>query len=88
MAKITVHGFEGEQYTGETAAQVVEAMRVASFGGEKADGIRGYMKQIAKRVYDWCGKRIRHVRSEEFLKDLAKAGLIRIMTNQRLSVGE
>ena len=85
MSKIIVEGFGGEVYTAATHAAIVDKMRASSWGGDLADGPRGYMKQIAKRVYDWCGKEINTVKAEQFLSDLSKSGLIR-MTNMTAGV--
>ena len=78
-APITVFGFSGEQYKGDTATQIVEQMRAASWGGEESDGVRGYMRQIAKRVLDWSGVTIRTHRTAAFLRDLAAHNLIRLV---------
>lgn len=77
MSMIIVEGFEGERYSGSTAAAVVEEMRAAAFGGQAADGIRGYMRQVAKRVFEWNGKRVRTDVAAQFLDDLVKAEFIR-----------
>jgi hypothetical protein len=75
---ISVESLDGETYSGNTYAEVVGEMRATAWGGLESDGIRGYMKQVAKRIYDWSNKRIRIGTPEMFLKDMAKEGLIRL----------
>jgi len=78
MVKIRVEGFGGEIYSADTAARIVDKMRAASWGGDLADGPRGYMRQIAKRVWDWCKKEVRTDKAENFLSDLSTIGLIKV----------
>lgn len=78
MNIIQVEGFSGEKYTADTHARIVDKMRASSWGGDLADGPRGYMRQIAKRVWDWCKQEIRTDKAENFLSDLTKVGLIRL----------
>jgi hypothetical protein len=75
---IHVEGFGGEVYEARTYAMVVDKMRAASWGGDLADGPKGYMKQVAKRVFDWSGRIINSEKAKEFLQDLAETGLIKI----------
>ena len=78
-APITVFGFSGEQHSANSAKEIVEQLRAASWGGENSDGIRVYMRQIAKRVLDWSGSTIRTHKPLAFLLDLEEAGLIRVI---------
>ena len=87
-AQIEVEGFSGEKYSASTARQIVAAMRETTFGGEKSDGIKGYMQQVAKRVFDWSGKNVRTDTPENFLSDLHKAGQIRLSNAKGLGDGE
>ena len=77
---IIVEGFSGERYGAPTAAQVVAKMRESAWGGYASDGNKGWMKQVAKRVWDWSKQTIRVDKAENFLRDLAKAGLIKKST--------
>lgn len=76
MSLIIVEDFNGDRFTGGTARQVVEDMRASAFGGEASDGLNGYMRQVAKRAFEWSGKPCRTNSPQAFLDDLVKAGLI------------
>lgn len=76
---IAIELMDGARYGGETYVEVVAQMRADAYGGEQSDGVRGYMKQVAKRVWDWSNKRIRIDNSEHFLKDMEKAGLVKFL---------
>lgn len=76
--RIYVESLDGEAYTGDTFAEVVKTMRATAWGGEQSDGIRGYMKQVAKRIWDWSQKQIRTSTPENFLRDMEKEGLLRM----------
>lgn len=75
---ITVEGMSGEQYSANTHHLIVEEMRLSAWGGDASDGVLGYMKQVAKRVYDWSGQAVHTTSPKKFLEDLAKHGLVRI----------
>lgn len=77
--RIFVESLDGESYGGDTPSEIVAAMRKQDWGGGmQSDGIRGYMKQVAKRVWDWSNKRIRINTPENFLKDMEKEGIVRV----------
>lgn len=78
IMNIRIEGFSGEIYCADTHARIVDKMRASSWGGDLADGPRGYMKQVAKRVWDWCHREVRVDTSENFLADLSEAGLIKV----------
>jgi hypothetical protein len=75
---IIIEGFGGEIYKADTHAKIVDKMRASAWGGDTTDGPRGYMRQVAKRVWDWCAKTIRTDKAEDFLTDLQDAGLIKV----------
>ena len=75
---VSVSGFSGERYEGDSFHQVVEAMRAGTFGGDDSAGVRGYMKQISKRIFEWNGATVRTDKAENFLHDLQQAGVLRI----------
>lgn len=75
--RIVVEMIEGKRFKGDSANEVVTAMRNEALGGENSAGIRGYMKQVAKRVRDWNGKQVRFGSCEKFLADLEEAGVLR-----------
>lgn len=74
---IALEGFNGEKFSGETAGDVVRAMKDSTWGGYEADGLRGYMRQVAKRINEWNGKDVRTDTPAHFLKDLEAAGFVR-----------
>lgn len=76
--RIYVESLDGEAYTGDTFADVVRDMRATAWGGEQSDGIRGYMKQVSKRIWDWSQKQIRINSPENFLRDMQREGLLRM----------
>ena len=75
---IVVEGFNGEKYEAYTHFAAVDKMRLGSFGGTEADGVRGYMKQVAKRMVDWCGATIPIKSATEFLNALHKQGILKL----------
>lgn len=75
---IYVESLDGETYGGNSFSDIVTQMRDASWGGEQSDGIRGYMKQVAKRIWDWSQTRIRINTPEAFLRDMEGAKLLKI----------
>lgn len=77
--RIFVEALDGDTYGGETFAEVVDAMRDGSWGGSASDGKRGYMKQVAKRIWDWSQKRVRLSNPEMFIRDLEAAGVLRVV---------
>jgi hypothetical protein len=77
-ARIVVELMDGKLYGGETYSEIVEQMRDGSWGGEQSDGMRGYMRQVAKRIWDWSQVRVRVSRPELFIIDLAKANTLRV----------
>jgi hypothetical protein len=77
-ARIYVESMDGKEYGGETYSEIVAQMRAGSWGGEESDGIQGYMRQVAKRIWDWSQVRIRVSRPEMFIIDLAKANVLRV----------
>lgn len=76
--RIFVESLDGESYGGDAYVEIVEQMRTGSWGGEQSDGVRGYMKQVAKRIYDWSNKTVRINSAEAFLQDLQKEGIIKM----------
>ena len=76
--RIFVESLDGESYGAESFVDIVQQMREGAWGGEQSDGVRGYMKQVAKRIYDWSEKTIRIDSAEHFLQDLQKQGIIRM----------
>jgi hypothetical protein len=76
--RVFVESLDGEAYGGESFSDVVGAMRESSWGGTQSDGIRGYMKQVAKRIWDWSQKRIRTSTPEMFIRDLEKEGVLKV----------
>jgi hypothetical protein len=77
---IMIEAFNGEKFSGKSPTAVVEAMQSGTWGGYQADGVKGYMKQVAKRVSEWNGRAIRIDNAKHFLEDLEKAGFIRSVT--------
>lgn len=77
--RIFVESLDGESYGGETFGDIVSAMRASAWGGADSDGIRGYMKQVAKRIWDWSQKEIRIGSPEAFLRDMEKQGLLKMV---------
>lgn len=82
-ARVFVESLDGESYGAETYLQIVEQMRDTAWGGEQSDGVRGYMKQVAKRIWDWSQKAIRINSAESFLKDMQREGLVRMRVKGR-----
>lgn len=76
--KIFVESLDGESYSGDTFAEVVGQMRSTAWGGSESDGLRGYMKQVAKRIWDWSQKQIRFGNPEMFLRDMERNGLLKM----------
>lgn len=74
---IKIEAFNGETFKGETPSNVVKAMKDSTWGGYQADGVRGYMRQVAKRVSEWNGKAVRTDTPKHFLEDLEAAGFVR-----------
>lgn len=81
-ASIVVESLDGETYEGEKYSDVVTKMREQAWGGEASDGIKGYMKQVAKRIWDWSHKTIRISKPEIFLRDMEREGLIKMTVNK------
>lgn len=79
ITEILVEGMSGEQYSAKTYEGIVTEMRASAWGGDESNGIKGYMKQVAKRVGDWCGAVVRVDRTDHFLEDLQSQGLIRLV---------
>lgn len=76
--RVFVESLDGEAYGAESFIEIVEQMRLTAWGGSQSDGVRGYMKQVAKRIYDWSGKNIRMHSAEAFLRDMEKEGLVKL----------
>lgn len=76
--KVFVESLDGEVYGGETFSDVVAMMRESAWGGSASDGVRGYMKQVAKRIWDWSQKRIRISTPEMFIRDLETEGVLKV----------
>lgn len=76
--RIFVESLDGASYGAESFVDIVQQMREGAWGGEQSDGVRGYMKQVAKRIYDWSNKTVRISSAEHFLQDLQKEGIIRM----------
>lgn len=75
---IYVESLDGETYGGRTFSEIVEQMRKAAWGGDEADGIRGYMRQVAKRIWDWSQQRVRISTPEMFIRDMARFNLLKV----------
>ena len=82
--RVFVESLDGESYGGETFGDVVAAMREQAWGGAESAGIRGYMKQVAKRIWDWSQKRIRIDRPESFLRDMEREGLLKLVVRDEM----
>jgi len=78
-APIYVESLDGEYYGGKTYGEIVAKMRDGAWGGEMSDGLRGYMKQVSKRVWDWSQQQIRISTPEMFLRDMERFGLIKVV---------
>lgn len=76
---IIVETMDGAVHSGASFSEVVESMRKRAWGGSDSVGIRGYMKQVAKRVMDWSKKHLRIATPEMFVRDMERAGLARIV---------
>jgi hypothetical protein len=75
-APIIIESIDGSQYCGANSQEVVTAMRKEAWGGLESDGLRGYMRQVAKRLHDWNGVHIPTRSAREFLKGLVAASII------------
>jgi hypothetical protein len=75
---VFVEAMDGASYGGASFLDVVEQMRAASHDGASTAGARGYMRQVAKRVWDWSQREVRTANSRVFLMDMAKHGLIKM----------
>lgn len=76
--RIFAESLDGESYGGNTYNEVVADMRSTAWGGADSDGVRGYMKQVSKRIWDWSRKQIRIDSAEHFLRDMEKEGLVKV----------
>jgi hypothetical protein len=80
---VVIEGIDGRMYCGRSLSEAVNAMRNGSWGIEAAS-LKGYMKQVAKRVYGWSKARISIRSLNGFVRDLVKAGII-VVHNRRKS---
>lgn len=80
--RIYVEAMDGRTYGAEDFSEVVRQMRADAWGGDASDGVRGYMRQVAKRISDWSAKAIRVSTPEMFLRDMAKEGLIQLKVKE------
>lgn len=80
--RVFVESLDGETYQGDDFTAIVSAMRANAWGGEASAGLRGYMKQVAKRISDWSGNIVRINTPENFIRDMAKYGLIKLRVQQ------
>lgn len=77
--KVQVLTLDGMAFGGATFGEVVAQMRANAFGGSDSDGVRGYMKQVAKRVWDWSAKTVRISTPEMFLSDMNEHGMLKLV---------
>lgn len=75
---IFVEAMDGASYGGNSYLEVVEQMRSAAHDGANSDGVRGFMRQVSKRVWEWSQRQVRVSNSRVFLVDMAKHGLIKM----------
>lgn len=61
-----------------TAEQVVRQMKNDDWGMEPEDPKRDWMTVVSDRVYDMTGENVHGSPADEFLKDIAAAGLVTI----------
>lgn len=76
--RVFVESMDGGVYGGETFSDIVAQMREEAWGGTASDGVRGYMKQVAKRVWDWSQARVRISTPEMFIRDLEAQNLLKV----------
>lgn len=81
-ATITIETMSGERFKATDYNGLVTAMRAAAWGGENSDGVRGYMAQVAKRMHDWSGVRIRTSNAHYFIDDLIASGVVKMIVNE------
>lgn len=77
--QIIVETMDGAVHSGASFSEVVQSMRKRAWGGSDSVGIRGYMKQVAKRVMDWSKRHLRTATPEMFVRDMERAGLAKIV---------
>jgi hypothetical protein len=68
---------DGRVHTGKTEADLVSRLHASSRAPEASD--KDFMREVAARARLQTGKRIRHNTPENFIADLAKAGLINVV---------
>lgn len=76
-APFVVESGNGEIFSGKTATEIVEQMKV----GSNARDANGYMRQIAANIENFSGDIVRTDKPENFLVDLAKAKAIVLHRN-------
>ena len=81
MKGIRIESIDGNTYSAPDSNGIVEALRRKAWGGTESAGLRGYMKQVAKRIFDWNNARIRISGCRVFLQDLARHGIIRVLAD-------
>ena len=74
---VVIEGIDGRVYCGRTLTAALNAMRRGSWG-VPAVNLRGYMRQVAKRVYGWNKIRISTRSVEAFVRDLIEARVITV----------
>lgn len=77
--RIVVETMDGSTFGADSWIGIVSQMRRSSWGGDASDGVRGYMRQVSKRVWDWSQKRVRTSICQVFIEDLAAAGILKLI---------
>lgn len=81
-APYVVESGNGEIFSGNTATEIVEQMKV----GSNAKDLNGYMRQIAANIDQFSGDKVRTNTPENFLIDLANAKSIVLHCNGALEL--
>lgn len=71
---LTVHFIDGLELQGENWDEIVKRLRFSSFDPE--DTLEEYMQEVAKRTAFQTGTEISWSTSEEFVKELHRAGIV------------
>ncbi|SFH23245.1 hypothetical protein SAMN05660649_04378 [Desulfotomaculum arcticum] len=71
---LTVHFIDGLTLTGEDWDEIINRLRDSSWKPE--DSVEQYMKELARRTEIQTGVKIDWQDSEEFVKELKRAGII------------
>lgn len=71
---LTVHFIDGLELKGETYDEIVNGLRETSYNQE--DNLEAYMKEVARRTAIQTGTEISWDTSEDFIKELNRAGIV------------